>query len=157
MSFRSALSRSNAALQPEYPRSPAGGRDAVFRFSVPVLRVRDVAATVSWYNRHLGFTAEAFPDRGPREFAILERDGVQILVRSAGESRRRPDGHSGWDLYIWVDGVDFPRLEAALALAGDVVRPLTPMGASMAELELRDPDGYVLCIGGRMRADALPA
>lgn len=148
MSFRSALSRNAAALQPEYVRPPVGGRDAVFRFSVPVLRVRDVAATVAWYHRHLGFNAEAFPDRGPREFAILERDGVQILVRRATTGRRRADNHSGWDLYIWADGVDFQRLESAIALTGSVVRPLSPMGSSMAELEIRDPDGYVLCIGG---------
>ena len=148
MSFRSALSRNATALQPEYVRPPVGGRDAVFRFSVPVLRVRDVAATVAWYHRHLGFNAEAFPDTGPREFAILERDGVQILVRRAATGRRKADNHSGWDLYIWADGVDFTRLEAAIALTGSVVRPLSPMGSSMAELEIRDPDGYVLCIGG---------
>ena len=150
MSFRTAIGRNNSALQPEYVRPPAGGRDAVFRFSVPVLRVRDVAATVAWYHRHLGFTADAFPDRGPREFAILERDGVQILVRRAG-SARRGDGHSGWDLYLWVDGLDFNRMQASLALAGDIVRPVSPMGSSIAELEVRDPDGYVLCIGGPMR------
>lgn len=149
MSFRSALARNVTALQPEYVRrEPVGGRDAVFRFSVPVLRVRDVTATVAWYRRHLGFTAEAFPERGPHEFAILERDGVQLLVRRTGGGRRRADGHSGWDLYIWVDGVDFGRLEASVALSGDLVRPLSPMGSSMAELEIRDPDGYVLCIGG---------
>jgi len=150
MSFRSALARNVSSLQPEYvSRATPGGRDAVFRFSVPVLRVRDVAETVAWYRRHLGFSAEAFPDHGPHEFAILERDGVQLLVRRAvSEPRAAQDGHRGWDLYLWVDGIDFPRLEASMTLAGDVVRPLAPMGASMAELEVRDPDGYVLCIGG---------
>ncbi|MEX2178795.1 MAG: VOC family protein [Gemmatimonadaceae bacterium] len=153
MSFRSAISRNVASLQPEYVRrAPVGGRDAVFRFSVPVLRVRDVTATVAWYRRHLGFTAETFPERGPHEFAILERDGVQLLVRRMADGRRATDGHSGWDLYIWVDGVDFTRLEAAVALAGDIVRPLSTMGESIAELEIRDPDGYVLCIGGPTRA-----
>jgi catechol 2,3-dioxygenase-like lactoylglutathione lyase family enzyme len=152
MSFRSTLSRNAPALQPEYVRrAPVGGREAVFRFSVPVLRVRDVAATVAWYRRHLGFTAEAFPDHGPREFAIIERDGVQLLVRRAMDGRGR-DGHSGWDLYMWVDGVDFARLEAAMALSGELVRPAAPMGSSMTELEIRDPDGYVLCIGGTTRA-----
>jgi catechol 2,3-dioxygenase-like lactoylglutathione lyase family enzyme len=155
MSFRTAIGRASGALQPEYVRPPVGGRDAVFRFSVPVLRVRDVAATVAWYHRHLGFTADAFPDRGPREFAILERDGVQILVRRAGKARPG-DGHSGWDLYLWVDGLDFNRMQASLALAGDIVRPVSPMGSSVAELEVRDPDGYVLCIGGPMRSDAAP-
>src|SRR5205085_11678604 len=104
MSFRSALSRSAPSLQPEYVPSPVGGRDAVFRFSVPVLRVRDVAETVAWYRRHLGFSADAFPERGPQEFAILERDGVQLLVRqNTGPARAKTDGHSGWDLYIWAD------------------------------------------------------
>ena len=154
MSFRSALARNVTSLQPEYVRTaPVGGRDAVFRFSVPVLRVRDVAATVAWYKRHLGFAAEVFPERAPHEFAILERDGVQLLVRTVGSSRRmKNDGHDGWDLYIWVDGADLGRLEASMALSGEIVRPLSPMGNSMAELEVRDPDGYVLCIGGPTKA-----
>jgi catechol 2,3-dioxygenase-like lactoylglutathione lyase family enzyme len=153
MSFRSALSRNVGSLQPEYVRrAPVGGRDAVFRFSVPVLRVRDVAATVSWYKRHLGFNAEAFPEHGVHEFAILERDGVQLLVRCGGAGRSAGDGHSGWDLYIWVDGADLSRLEAAMAVAGEIVRPLTPLGDVTAELEVRDPDGYVLCIGGPTKA-----
>lgn len=154
MSFRSALARNVSSLQPEYvSRSSVGGRDAVFRFSVPVLRVRDVGETIAWYRRHLGFSAEAFPEHGLHEFAILERDGVQLLVRrSIAEPRSAQDGHRGWDLYLWVDGVDFGRLEANMAQAGGIVRPLAPMGSSMAELEVRDPDGYVLCIGGPLHA-----
>ena len=153
MSFRNALARNITSLQPEYVRAPVGGRDAVFRFSVPVLRVRDVAATVAWYKRQLGFAAEAFPERAPHEFAILERDGVQLLVRTAGgSSRMKSDGHSGWDLYLWVDGADLGRLEASMALSGEIVRPLSLMGNCMAELEVRDPDGYVLCIGGPTQA-----
>jgi catechol 2,3-dioxygenase-like lactoylglutathione lyase family enzyme len=149
MSFRSALARTAPALQPEYVlREPVTARRAVFRFSVPVLRVRDVATTVAWYRRTFGFTAETFPDRMPHEFAILERDGVQLLVRRDTGDTRATDGHSGWDLYLWVDGLDLRRLEASLAIAGDLVRPLSPMSASIAELEVRDPDGYVLCIGG---------
>ena len=164
MSFRSAITRgAGAPLQPEYiRRDPVAkrGSEAVFRFSVPVLRVRDVQATVVWYKRHLGFSAETFPDNGPTEFAILERDGVQLLVRrtscvnrTAAQRTARGDErlttHAGWDLYFFVDGVDLGRLEAALALTGAVVRPLTTMGSTMAEIEIRDPDGYVLCIGGR--------
>jgi len=155
MSFRSALGRKNASLQPEYvTHDPAsGGREAVFRFSVPVLRVRDVATTVSWYRRHLGFAAESFPERTPHEFAIIERDGVQLLVRAHKSApRRRSEPHSGWDLYIWVDGLDLTRLQNALTPFDHVVRPLSPMGSNMAELEIRDPDGYVLCIGGPLPA-----
>ncbi|MGH7678792.1 MAG: VOC family protein [Gemmatimonadaceae bacterium] len=154
MSFRSALARNLTALQPEYVRrEPVGGRDAVFRFSVPVLRVRDVGATIAWYQRHLGFTAEPFPETAPHEFAIIERDGVQFLVRRDVDSGHVTRGrHSGWDLYIWVDGVDLPRLELALSASAEIVRPLSPMGESLAELEVRDPDGYVLCIGGPVAA-----
>lgn len=150
MSFRTALSRNERALQPEYVRrEPIGGRDAVFRFSVPVLRVRDVTATVAWYRRHLGFSAEPFPETAPHEFAIMERDGVQILVRrSLDASRVTRARRGGWDLYIWADGVDLRRLQASFA-ASAIVRPVSPMGDTMAELEVRDPDGYMLCIGGR--------
>lgn len=156
MSFRSALGRNATSLQPEYiRREPVGGREAVFRFSVPVLRVRDVAATVAWYRRHLGFVAEAFPERAPHEFAILERDGVQLLVRqTTRRARGKPDAHSGWDLYLWVEGVEFERLQAAMSVAGEIVRPLSALGTTMAELEVRDPDGYVLCIGGPTLAAA---
>jgi catechol 2,3-dioxygenase-like lactoylglutathione lyase family enzyme len=154
MSFRSALARNVTSLQPEYVRrEPVGGRDAVFRFSVPVLRVRDVATTIAWYQRYLGFTAEPFPETAPHEFAIIERDGVQLLVRRDLEtslaSRAR---HSGWDLYIWADGVDLARLESQLSSTADIVRPLSSMGESLAEFEVRDPDGYVLCIGGPVAA-----
>jgi len=152
MSPRSTVAR-NAALQPEYVTRER--REAVFRFSVPVLRVRDVAATVAWYTKHLGFRGEHFPPQAPYEFATLERDGVQLLVRRSGSNARRRDKHSGWDLYLWVDGVDFERLESSVAVAGAVVRPMTPMGNSMAELEIRDPDGYVLCIGGPTRSSII--
>jgi catechol 2,3-dioxygenase-like lactoylglutathione lyase family enzyme len=149
MSFRSALARNVTALQPEYIRREPAGRDAVFRFSVPVLRVRDVAATVAWYRRHLGFSAEPFPDVAPHEFAIMERDGVQLLVRRAVATGHVTRGrHSGWDLYLWVDGIDFSGLEKSFTRAGEVLRSTSPMGDTMAELEVRDPDGYVLCIGG---------
>ena len=156
MSFRSAIARNVASLQPEYVRrepdtreAGAGGRDAVFRFSVPVLRVRDVGVTIAWYQRHLGFGSEPFPVNAPHEFAIIERDGVQLLVRHAVDTGHRArEPHTGWDLYIWVDGVDLGRLEESFAQAREIVRPLSPMGESMAELEVRDPDGYVLCIGG---------
>src|SRR5687768_1202440 len=100
MSFRSALARNVGSLQPEYvrrdPLAGGTGRDVVFRFSVPVLRVRDVALTIAWYRRHFGFTAETFPERAPHEFAIIERDGVQLLVRRAvGDAPKANDGHSG--------------------------------------------------------------
>lgn len=147
MSSRSLLSRKPGSLQPEYGRPSVQGR---FRFSVPVLRARDIAVTVAWYRRHLGFAAETFPERAPYEFAMIERDGVQILVRQSRGDAPARDGHAGWDLYLWADGLDLRRLEASFALAGgsEVVRPLSAMGANIAELEIRDPDGYVLCIGG---------
>lgn len=166
MSFRNALARSTASLQPGYVPAPApvaaSGRDAVFRFSVPVLRARDVAETVQWYVQHLGFACDPFPAQAPHEFAILERDGVQLLVRRAGADarrtpRREPAERSGWDLYIWVDGADLGRLEASMALAGRIVRPLSPLGAATAELEVRDPNGYVLCIGGPHHATTVQA
>ena len=134
------------------------GLGAEFRFSVPVLRVKDVRATAAWYRLHFGFTAATFPDRAPHDFAILGRDGVQLLVRRSDEPGWRGTvAHSGWDLYIWVDGADFDQLEAAAKRADAIVRPRRTMGAHIVEIEVRDPDGYVICIGGPVRVAVLQA
>lgn len=136
-------------VAPPEPR----GRDAEFRFSVPVLRVHDVEATVAWYASNLGFSAAPFPDKAPHDFALIRRDGVQLLVRHSTEHDTRAGRvHSGWDLYIWVDGADFDHLEAAAARADAIVRRRRAMGNHIAEIEVRDPDGYVICIGGPIRA-----
>jgi catechol 2,3-dioxygenase-like lactoylglutathione lyase family enzyme len=134
------------------------GLGAEYRFSVPVLRVRDVRATAEWYREHLGFTAGTFPDRAPHDFAILGRDSVQLLVRRSDEPGWRGSvAHSGWDLYIWVDGADFDQLEAAAKRARAIVRPRRTMGAHIVEIEVRDPDGYVICIGGPVRVAVMQA
>lgn len=136
------------------PETRSGG--AEFRFSVPVLRVRDVQATLTWYATHLGFVAGPYPQGGPPEFATLGRDGVQLLVRHAGDGDARAARvHSGWDLNIWVDGADFDRIEASAAAADAIVRPRRTMGDHIAEIEVRDPDGYVICIGGPIRTAAV--
>jgi catechol 2,3-dioxygenase-like lactoylglutathione lyase family enzyme len=134
------------------------GLGAEFRFSVPVLRVKDVRATAAWYRKHLGFTASTFPERAPHDFAILARDSVQLLVRRSDEPGWRGSvAHSGWDLYIWVDGADFDKLEVAAKRAEAIVRPRRTMGAHIVEIEVRDPDGYVICIGGPIRVAVLQA
>ena len=127
----------------------AGSRGGDFRLSVPVLRVHDVQAAVAWYTTYLGFVATPFPDQAPHDFAIIRRDGVQLLVRRSAEHDSRAGRvHSGWDLYIWVDGADFDSIEASAAKADAIVRRRRAMGNHIAEIEVRDPDGYVICIGG---------
>ena len=134
----------------------AGGRGADFRFSVPVLRVHDVQASVAWYLTHLGFVATPFPDKAPHDFSIIRRDGVQLLVRHSTEhDSRAARVHSGWDLYIWVDGADFDTIEASAAKVDAIVRRRRSMGDHIAEIEVRDPDGYVICIGGPIRTAAI--
>lgn len=134
-----------------------GGRDAEFRLSVPVLRVHDVEATAAWYCNNLGFVvATPFPDNAPRDFALIRRDGVQLLVRRTAEHDTRAGRvHSGWDLYIWVDSANFEHLESAALKADAIVRRRRAMGNHIAEIEVRDPDGYVICIGGPVRTTAV--
>ena len=77
------------------------------RSTTPVFLVGDIASTMLWYRENLGFEADAFPKSPPHAFAILSRDGVQIMlqqlagyekpdfVRPAGRGsleRLRPDG-----------------------------------------------------------------
>ena len=56
----------------------------MFRFSVPVLRVRDVASTVAWYRRHLGMDIQ---------------DWGGMTFRWHTPERLNPDGATVWSVF----------------------------------------------------------
>ncbi len=105
--------------------------------AVPVLPVADMAATVSFWRR-LGFVASLFPDGAEADFAILERDGVEVMLqRFSGyrkQAKTRPGG--SWDVYLRVSRI----------------RDLTSEGQPQTrayggtELELADPNGHVIVL-----------
>jgi catechol 2,3-dioxygenase-like lactoylglutathione lyase family enzyme len=122
-------------------------RVALRRTSV-VFVVADIAATIPWYVANLGFVADPFPAAPPHTFCVLDRDGVTILLQQL-------DGHVKPDLYarrdggvwdVYVDTVGVAALYEELSRRPDVrvVRAPHRQPYGNVELEVADPNGYVL-------------
>ena len=58
-----------------------------YQRAVPVLQVANVATSLRWYADVLGFTPDTFPKTPPYSFAILRRDGAEIMLQCADEAR----------------------------------------------------------------------
>jgi uncharacterized glyoxalase superfamily protein PhnB len=118
----------------------------------PYFLVRDVVATANWYHLNLGFSHGEFHG-DPPAFVIVERDNVSIMLRQPSEddgpvpphSNRARLGHS-WDCYIYVRDVD-ELFEELSANSAPIIRSPESTEYGCRELEVEDPNGYVLCFG----------
>jgi uncharacterized protein (TIGR02246 family) len=114
------------------------------RAAVPVFPVTSVARSVAWYDDVLGFKADPF---GPPEepvFAILRRDGVELMLqKTCGVARPALSG-LGMNVYLRVDDVHKVR-RSALARVPDA--PIETREYGCQKFSLTDPDGHVLVIG----------
>ena len=55
--------------------------------AVPVLQVADLGRSIDWYAVAFGFEPDPFPKDPPHGFAILRRDGAEMMLQ-VGESAR---------------------------------------------------------------------
>ena len=115
--------------------------------AVAVLQVSDVGRSIDWYAARLGFDADPFPKNPPYGFAMLRRDGAELMLQ-AGTSARPADAKE--------EGAG----DGLLELAGSV-RRTTPlvrgperMFYGLVEFEVIDPDGYRICVSGSVPAGA---
>jgi uncharacterized glyoxalase superfamily protein PhnB len=114
--------------------------------AVPVLEVADVGVSIKWYREMLGFSADPFPESPPYQFAIL-RHGQTELMLQCGTSKALPGQRQyQWDVYFRLGGGQIRQLFAQLTSQGVVSRRLERMFYGLAEFEIKDPDGYVLCL-----------
>lgn len=123
---------------------------AILQGISPFFIVSHVDQTLAFYRDKLGFeTRFREPNESPF-FAILGRDGAQILVKSETDvsplpnCRRHP--HMRWDAFVHVPDPD--------ALAAEFVdhgaafsTPLADTHDGLRGFEICDPDGYVLFFG----------
>ena len=83
-----------------------GGLMYAYQRAVPVLQVANVATSLRWYVDVLGFTPDTFPKTPPYSFAILRRDGAEIMLQCADEARaadpseRKSDPEFLWSIYL---------------------------------------------------------
>ena len=112
----------------------------------PLLGVRDLQRSLGFYRDRLGFRVadrDAGTDAALR-WCRLERDGVSLMLQqddapgAAGERRG-----SRVVLYLVCDDVE--PLQGELRKRGLDVSPPSTAYYGMRQLELRDPDGFVIC------------
>jgi len=116
------------------------------KLAVPLLRVADVARSIGWYRSTLGFVGDPFPAAPPHEFAILRHGAVELMLRRGLPPVRSRPGQYDWDVYLRLEGSHFREVFAAFSTHGMVTRRLERMPYGLAEFEITDSDGYVLCL-----------
>ena len=122
--------------------------------AVPVLQVADVGLSIDWYAAAFGFEPNPFPKNPPYAFAILRRDGAEMMLQ-AGESSRPGDvEEEGWSVYLRVNGTGLIDLAESARRVTALVRGPERMFYGLVEFEVLDPDGYRICVGGAVPADA---
>ena len=124
---------------------------------VPVLRVADVARSIEWYRGTLAFLGDPFPSKPPFEFAILRQGQAELMLRRGSPPARPAPRQYDWDVYLRRDGERFRDVFGSFQARGIVTRSLEQMPYGLAEFEITDPDGYIICLSQQLEdASDLP-
>jgi catechol 2,3-dioxygenase-like lactoylglutathione lyase family enzyme len=124
--------------------SPGGPR---LTSLAPQFLVDDLARSIAFYRR-LGF---AFGEPWDGFYAIGVRDGLELHLKESPkceEARRFQRLNEHLDAAVGVDGIEAYYAQCVAAGVG-IVKPLTPTPWGTKDFYVTDPDGYVLCFGGR--------
>ena len=68
-----------------------------------------------------------------------------MIRRGSPPVRSKPQQYD-WDVYLRLEGSRFRELFTQLSGRGIVTRRLERMFYGLAEFEITDPDGYVICL-----------
>ena len=127
------------------------------KLAVPPLRIADVARSMEWYRGTLGFVGDPFPAEPPYEFALLRQGQVELMLRRGSPPVRPQLRQYDWDVYLRREGSRFREVYATFSARGIVTRQLEQMFYGLAEFEIADPDGYVICLSQQLEdASDLP-
>jgi uncharacterized glyoxalase superfamily protein PhnB len=115
----------------------------VFNSLRPLLRTKDLKATIEFYTRRLGFVCDGFSEEDG--WASLRRDAVEVMVAT-------PNVHVPFDapvftgsFYFNVD--DVATLWAEVKDQAEVAYPLETFHYGMSEFAIYDNNGYMLQFG----------
>lgn len=110
--------------------------------AIPILKVKDLAASVRHYVGVLGFKVDWDV---PHVMSSVSR-GKAALMLCEGDQ-----GNPG--TWVWIDAGDAGALHAEYRAAGAAIR-LSPTNFAWAyEFHVQDPDGHVLRFGSDQRTD----
>jgi uncharacterized glyoxalase superfamily protein PhnB len=114
--------------------------------AIPLLRVADVSRSIDWYRGTLGFVADPFPPSPPYAFAILRHGPAELMLRRGAPPVRPQPQPYDWDVYLRLENSRLREVFAQFNARGIVTRRLERMFYGLAEFEITDPDGYVICL-----------
>jgi catechol 2,3-dioxygenase-like lactoylglutathione lyase family enzyme len=124
---------------------------------IPVLDVRDVDASVSFYCEVLGFQIQDKVEwSGRTEWALLQTDKVQLML-CANDADTGDEDHRVNDGIFFLN-IDNPEA-LMIRLKGAEIPNVSPPEAQLGNKDfyLRDPDGYILWFSyRRVIKDAAP-
>ncbi len=126
---------------------PASSGSPRLRAIAPYFVVTDVARSAEYYRDRLGFEIGDYFGAPPC-FVIVSRDGVELFLRSFSEGKPSPNrsGHreQTWDSYVSVNHLAALHQEF-VSRGAKILRPPSLAEYGVLEMEVCDPDGYVLC------------
>jgi uncharacterized glyoxalase superfamily protein PhnB len=129
-----------------------------FNKLTPNLIVRDVAASMKFYQSALGFQpAITVPDQAPYVFGSVTSGGVEIFFNDQKAVAAdypalgaKPIGGS-LTLFIEVEGIE--EVMASVQKAGArITMPLKEQFYGMREFAFEDPEGWEITIAERMKS-----
>ena len=120
----------------------------------PQFLVDDLERSIGYY-RKLGFT---FGDPWDGFYAIGHLDGLELHLKLAPndpDARRHQRNDDRLDAAAGVDGIEaFFRQCVANGLT--ILKPLTPTAWGTKDFYVEDPDGHIICFGGRPKESRDP-
>ena len=118
---------------------------SMFRAASPILPVSDLAKSLDYYVRVLGFAVDWQDATG---MASVTRDGCGLMLCQGDQ------GHAG--TWVWVGVADVDALHEDLKARGAIVRHPPSDYPWAREMQIADPDGNVLRLGSDPRIGAEP-
>ena len=117
----------------------------------PQFLVDDLARSIAYYQK-LGFT---FGEPWDGFYSIGQLDGLELHLKEAPKydaERRHRREYEHLDAAAGVDGIDAFYAQC-VANGARIIKPLTTTAWGTRDFYIEDPDGYIVCFGGRPAAD----
>jgi uncharacterized glyoxalase superfamily protein PhnB len=119
--------------------------DGEFHSAVPVIATEDVAASVDYFVRTLGFAPD-FTWGDPPVYAGVRAGGAEVyLTHDPATSRAIRERGLAPDVFLWVTGIDgvYARHRAQGA---EIIEALSDRPWGARQYVVREPNGYHLKI-----------
>ncbi len=117
----------------------------------PFFIVKNLAESIDFYNRKLGFETDLLVPEEDPFFGIMGRDNVQIFLKEIAEDTPPVPNNTRhqwarWDAFVLSSDPD--ALFAEFQARGlEFHETLADTSEGLRAFELKDHDGYVLCFG----------